>query len=239
MTDVTIRQFADVVGLPVDRLMVQLDEAGLKISGADDTISDTEKMQLLSYLRKSHGKSDSLSVSQPKKVTLRRKSHTELRTSVSRGSAAKTVSVEVRKKRTYVKRADLVAEEQERLQQEADEKAKILAEREASLQAEKDALRHAEEQAARKAEEEAKRAEDVQRRQQEEAARKADEERKKVDKDSLAQARAEQEAQQQKSEQDRKAKRRYSVDQVTKYGRKELHVAKGKGGRRKKKRAPG
>jgi len=239
MTDVTIRQFADVVGLPVDRLMVQLDEAGLKISGADDTISDTEKMQLLSYLRKSHGKSDSLSVSQPKKVTLRRKSHTELRTSVSRGSAAKTVSVEVRKKRTYVKRADLVAEEEERLKQEADEKAKILAEREASLQAEKDALRRAEEQAARKAEEEVKRAEDAKRRQQEEATRKADEDRKKVDKDSLAQARAEQEAQQQKSEQDRKAKRRDSGDQVTKYGRKELHVAKGKGGRRKKKRAPG
>ena len=239
MTDVTVRQFADVVGLPVDRLMMQLDEAGLKISGADDTISDAEKMQLLSYLRKSHGKSDSLSVSQPKKVTLRRKSHTELRTSVSRGSAAKTVSVEVRKKRTYVKRADLVAEEQERLQQEADEKAKILAEREASLQAEKDALRRAEEQAARKAEEEVKRAEDVKRRQEEEATRKADEDRKKVDEDSLAQARAEQEAQQQKSEQDRKAKRRDSGDQVTKYGRKELHVAKGKGGRRKKKRAPG
>ena len=239
MTDVTVRQFADVVGLPVDRLMVQLDEAGLKISGADDTISDTEKMQLLSYLRKSHGKSDSLSVSQPKKVTLRRKSHTELRTSVSRGSAAKTVSVEVRKKRTYVKRADLVAEEQERLKQEADEKAALLAEREAKLQAEKDALRRAEEQAARKAEEELKRAEDVKRRQQEEETRKADEERKKVDEDTLAQARAEQEAQQQKSEQDRKAKRRDAGDQATKYGRKELHVAKGKGGRRKKKRAPG
>ena len=240
MTDVTVRQFADVVGLPVDRLMVQLDEAGLKISGADDTISDAEKMQLLSYLRKSHGKSDSLSVSQPKKVTLRRKSHTELRTSVSRGSAAKTVSVEVRKKRTYVKRADLVAEEQERLKLEADEKARILAEREAKLQAEKDALRRAEEQAARKAEEEVKRAEESKRRQEEEASRKADEERKKVDEESLAQARAEQEAQQQKSEQDRKAKRREGGgDQATKYGRKELHVAKGKGGRRKKKRTPG
>jgi translation initiation factor IF-2 len=239
MTDVTVRQFADVVGLPVDRLMVQLDEAGLKISGADDTISDTEKMQLLSYLRKSHGKSDSLSVSQPKKVTLRRKSHTELRTSVSRGSAAKTVSVEVRKKRTYVKRADLLAEEQERQKQEADEKAAILAEREARQQAEKDALRRAEEEAARKAEEEVKRAEDVKRRQQEEETRKADEERKKIDDEALAQSRAEQEAQQQKSEQDRKAKRRDSGDQATKYGRKELHVAKGKGGRRKKKRAPG
>jgi len=239
MTDVTVRQFADVVGLPVDRLMVQLDEAGLKISGADDTISDAEKMQLLSYLRKSHGKSDSLSVSQPKKVTLRRKSHTELRTSVSRGSAAKTVSVEVRKKRTYVKRADLVAEEEERQKQEADEKAKLLAEREARLQAEQDALRRAKEDAARKAEEEVKRAEDVKRRQEEEATRKADEERKRIDDEALAQARAEQEAQQQKAEQDRKAKRRDSGEQATKYGRKELHVAKGKGGRRKKKRATG
>ncbi len=239
MTDVTVRQFADVVGLPVERLMVQLDEAGLKISGADDIISDAEKMQLLSYLRKSHGKTDSLSVSQPKKVTLRRKSHTELRTPVSRGSAAKTVSVEVRKKRTYVKRAELVAEEQARQEKEANEKARLLAEREARLQAERDALRRAEEEAARKAAEEVKRAEDAKRRQEEEALRKADEERKKLDEEALAQARAEQEAQQQKLDHDRKPKRRETGDQVTKYGRKELHVAKGKGGRRKKKRAAG
>ncbi len=57
MTDVTVRQFADVVGLPVDRLLAQLGEAGMEISDADDTISDKEKMQLLSYLRQSHGRS--------------------------------------------------------------------------------------------------------------------------------------------------------------------------------------
>ena len=85
MTDVTVRQFADVVGLPVERLLVQLGEAGLSISDADETISDKEKMQLLSYLRKSHGKSESLSVSQPKKVTLKRRSHSELRTTAGRG----------------------------------------------------------------------------------------------------------------------------------------------------------
>ncbi|HHO69793.1 MAG TPA: hypothetical protein ENK12_12295, partial [Gammaproteobacteria bacterium] len=45
MTEVTVRQFADVVGLPVERLLAQLDEAGLDVSGADDTISDKEKMQ--------------------------------------------------------------------------------------------------------------------------------------------------------------------------------------------------
>ena len=68
--------------------------------------------------------------------------------------------------------------------------------------------------------------------------RQAEEDRKKLDKDTLAQARAAQEAQQQKSEQDRKSKRHEpGGDSQTRYGRKELHVAKGKGGRRKKKRA--
>jgi translation initiation factor IF-2 len=236
MTDVTVRQFADVVGLPVDRLLAQLDQAGLKISDADDTISDQEKMQLLSFLRESHGKSPSLSVSQPKKVTLKRKSHSELRTVASRGSGAKTVSVEVRKKRTYVKRADLVAEEEERLKQEAEEKAKLLAEREAKLKAEKDAVRRAEEDAARKAEEDRKRVEEAARRAEEEVSRKAEEERKKAEEEAQAQARAEQEARQQKSEQERKGKRGEATDRHTKYGRQELHVAKDKSGRRKKRK---
>ncbi|HHH45000.1 MAG TPA: translation initiation factor IF-2 [Gammaproteobacteria bacterium] len=242
MTDVTIRQFADVVGLPVDRLLAQLGEAGLSIAGADDTISDQEKMQLLTYLRKSHGKSaaaDGAAVTQPKKVTLQRRSHTELRTKSARGGTAKTVSVEVRKKRTYVKRADLIAEEQDRLKQEADEKARLLAERQAKLQAEKDALKRAEEEAARKAEEESKRIEELKLRKEQEASRQAEEERKKTDQEALAQARAAQEAQQQKTEQDRGRGKRHEGggDGQTRYGRKELHVAKGKGGRRKKKRA--
>jgi len=236
MTDVTVRQFADVVGLPVERLLAQLDEAGLSISGADDTISDKEKMQLLSYLRKSHGKSEALSVSQPKKVTLKRRSHSELRTTSTRGAGSKTVSVEVRKKRTYVKRADLMAEEQERLKQEAEEKAKVLAEREAKQEAEREALRRAEEEAARRAEEDRQRAEESKRRQEEAAAREAEAERRKADEQAQAQARAEQEARQQKVEQERKGKRHEAADRHTKYGRQELHVAEGKGGRRKKKK---
>ena len=234
MTDVTVRQFADVVGLPVDRLLAQLGEAGMQISDADETISDKEKMQLLSYLRKSHGRSEApAGAAQPKKVTLRRKMHSELKTgSTGRGSTAKTVSVEVRKKRTYVKRDELVAEEQDRLKQEAEEKARLLAEREAKLQAEKDALRRAEEEAQRKEEEERKRGEEVKRQKEEEDARKAQEAESKATEDAKAQARAEQEARQQKSEKERKP--RHRDDQPTRYGRKELHVAKGKGGRRKK-----
>ncbi len=238
MTDVTVRQFADVVGLPVDRLLAQLGEAGLSISDADATISDKEKMQLLSFLRKSHGKTEVLgSGTQPKKVTLRRKSHSELRTTASaRGSTARTVSVEVRKKRTYVKRAELVAEEEERLKQEADEKAQLLAEREASQKAEQDALRLVEEEAARRAEEDRKRSEESKRKQDEAASQKVEEERLKAAEQAQAQTRAEQEARQQKTENERKTKRHEAGDRHTKYGRQELHVADGKGGRRKKKK---
>ena len=237
MTDVTVRQFADVVGLPVDRLLAQLGEAGLSISDADDTISDKEKAQLLSYLRKSHGKSESLSVSQPKRVTLKRKSHSELRTTASRTGGSRTVSVEVRKKRTYVKRADLMAEEEERLKHEAEEKAKLLAEREAKRQAEQEALRRAEEEAARRVEEERKRAEEVARKAEQEAAQ-AEAARKQAEQEALVQARAEQEARAQKGEHERKGKRAREEDRHTKYGREELHVAKDMAGRRKKKKAP-
>ncbi len=235
MTDVTIRQFADVVGLPVDRLLTQLDEAGLAISDADETISDKEKMQLLTFLRKSHGKSDPISVSQPKKVTLKRKTHSELKNTVSRGSAAskaKTVSVEVRKKRTYVKRADLVAEEKDRLDKEAEEKAQLLAERKQQRQQEKDALDRAEKEAARKVEEEKQRAEDKVKLQEAES-RKAEADQRKQ---AVAQARAESEAQQQKTADGRKHKGQKDDEKHTKYGRKELHVDTSKSGRRKKKK---
>lgn len=241
MTDVTVKQFADVVGLPVERLLAQLGEAGLEISGEDETITDKEKMQLLTYLRKSHGKQGDAksAVAQPKKVTLRRKSHSELRTVSSRGSGTKTVSVEVRKKRTYVKRADLLAEEQEKARQQEEEKAKLVAERLQVINAEKEALRRAEEESARRQEEDNRRIEDARRREEEAARKQAEEERKKLEEEKLAQARAEQEARQQKAEHERKGGRRQeATDQHTRYGRKELHVAKDKSGRRKKKRSP-
>ena len=238
MTDVTVRQFADVVGLPVDRLLAQLDDAGLKISDADEKISDTEKMQLLSHLRKSHGKAEPLGVAaQPNKITLRRRTHSELKTSASRGTRGKTVSVEVRKKRTYIKRAELVAEENDRLEEEAGEKAKVLAERDAKLQEENDAMRRADEVAAAKVEEERQRVEDQKRRQEVEVEKKESEERDKLRAEAQKQARAEQEAKQQKTEDDRKKSRGKKGD-ATKYGRKELHVAAGKGGRRKKRKPP-
>lgn len=106
MAEVTVSQLADVVGAPVDRLLKQMKEAGLKHTAAEETVSDDEKQALLTFLKTSHGESTAA----PKKITLKRKTLSTLRTSGSAGR--KTVNVEVRKKRTYVKRdpAELIAE---------------------------------------------------------------------------------------------------------------------------------
>ncbi len=113
MSEVTVKQLADAVGIPVDRLLVQLDEAGVPVPSADATISDEDKMQLLKHLRKG---GDAVEVAEeaasPKKITLKRKTVSELKQSGTQGRA-KTVSVEVRKRRTYVKRPTDVANESE------------------------------------------------------------------------------------------------------------------------------
>ncbi|HKK14469.1 MAG TPA: translation initiation factor IF-2, partial [Gammaproteobacteria bacterium] len=236
MTDVTVKQFADVVGIPVDRLLVQLGEAGLPIESADATISDKEKMQLLTYLRKSHGKGEAPTATEPKKVTLRRKTHSELRvpSGQGRGAGTKTVNVEVRRKRTYVKRSAVQAEEAKRQEEEA-ARARAEAEAEAQARAAEEARRQAEEEAARKAEEEAARKAD------EEAARKAEEERLRAEEQAQAQAKADEEARRQREaaatkERPAKARRQEpSAERKGRYGRSELHVAADKSGRRKKK----
>ena len=75
MADVTVEQFAEVLKVPVDKLLAQLDEAGIKVSGSDDTISDDAKLELLTHLRRSHGADDSKAGdAAPKKITLKRKS---------------------------------------------------------------------------------------------------------------------------------------------------------------------
>jgi len=106
MPEVTVSQFADVVGVTVDRLMVQLQEAGFKDKSATDMISDEEKAELLTFLRRKHGKNES---AEPKKITLKRKTLSEIKVPVAtagRGKVrSKTVSVEIRKKRTYIKRS--------------------------------------------------------------------------------------------------------------------------------------
>jgi translation initiation factor IF-2 len=244
MTEVTVKQFAEVVGVPTDRLLTQLGEAGLDISDENAKISDSEKTRLLEFLRQSHGKRSALSVGGASKITLKRKTQSELRATVPAGRGpvgrgalrtarpeTKTVTVEVRKKRTYVKRADLVAEEQERLEQEAEEKARLRAEEEARNEAVR-----LEREAARKKLEEEKAAEEARLKAEREARQQAAEE-------ARQQALASAETRKAAAEEPRKKKaaevdRKSREDRDTKYGRKQLHVTAGKGGRRKAKARP-
>jgi len=107
MSDKTVQELAEVVGIPLERFIEQLKEAGLTASAPDDVINDEEKVKLLAHLRKRHGKSDAdQEAAAPKRITLKRSTKTELRQSSPPGTAVKTVSVEVRKQKTYIKRSD-------------------------------------------------------------------------------------------------------------------------------------
>ncbi len=104
MTDVTVKQFATVVGIPMDRLLEQFIEAGITVAGADTAITEKQKLDLLAHLRKSHGNPPAQGVAEPRKITLKRKTHSEIKMAGGVAGQVKTVSIEVRKKRTYVKR---------------------------------------------------------------------------------------------------------------------------------------
>ncbi|MBL8258335.1 MAG: translation initiation factor IF-2 [Candidatus Competibacteraceae bacterium] len=113
MTQVTVKQFATVVGIPVDRLLEQFAEAGISGLGVDATITEKQKVDLLSHLRKTHGSRSVQGAAEPRKITLKRKTHSEIKMAGGMAGQVKTVSIEVRKKRTYVKRS-LVDEENAR-----------------------------------------------------------------------------------------------------------------------------
>ena len=192
MAEVTVSQFADVLKVPVDRLLVQLDQAGIKVSGPNDRISDDAKLELLTHLRRSHGSSDGGNAA-PSKITLSRKTQQEIKLSGGQGRA-RTVNVEVRTKRTYINRD--VLQEKARLQQdeidqkrrESDEaqqreKDRLEAEKLEREQIESDNRRRVEEEAARKKEqEEALRlAEQAAREEAERRAREAEEAQKRAE----------------------------------------------------------
>ena len=110
MTQVTVKELALVVDTPVERLLQQMREAGLPHSRAEQVVTDEEKQKLLAHLKSSHG--DKLE--EPSKITLKRKT-----TSTLRVAGSKTISVEVRKKKTFVKRDPAeIAAEQKREQEE-------------------------------------------------------------------------------------------------------------------------
>ncbi|MFO1465767.1 MAG: translation initiation factor IF-2 [Steroidobacteraceae bacterium] len=226
MADVTVAQFAEVLKVPVDRLLLQLDQAGIKVSGAQDMISEEAKHELLTHLRRSHG-NDQAADAAPRKITLKRKSQSELKLASPQGRA-RTVNVEVRSKRTYIKRE--VLEDQARLQQEeidrqreAEERARAEAEAEESGRRERERLDRE--------------------RQEEEVRRRTDEENKKRAAEDEARRVAEQQAREQ-AERDRKAAApkpvkalRPEEDKSTRYGRQELHISGDVSARHKKKKS--
>ncbi len=133
MTQVTVKELAKTVDTPVERLLQQMQEAGLPHTGKEDPVSDSEKQKLLAFLRDGNKKAG-----KDKKITLQRKTTTTLR-----APGSKTISVEVRKKRTYIKRSaqELEAEKQKELEQQRaaeEEAARIKAEQQAKEQAEKE-----------------------------------------------------------------------------------------------------
>src|SRR5690606_36520574 len=111
MADVTVSELAKTVGVSVERLLSQVKEAGLPHTKADDPISNEDKNTLLLFLRRSHGDKEATDAS-PRKITLKRKTVETLKSASSHGRG-KTVAVEGRKKRTYVKRSDLQPEKEE------------------------------------------------------------------------------------------------------------------------------
>jgi len=108
MSEVTVGSLAKVLGMPVEKLLEQLAGAGMSFSGPDQVVSSTEKMKLLGFLRRTHGKEDKpADGAVPRKITLQRRKQEEL--TVSAGKTKATVTVEVRQKRTYVKRDEVDA----------------------------------------------------------------------------------------------------------------------------------
>ncbi|WP_022964560.1 translation initiation factor IF-2 [Halopseudomonas pelagia] len=140
MAEVTVKDLAQTVGTPLERLLQQMQEAGLPQTSAEQRVSDDEKQTLLAFLKSAHGGGSA--PSEPRKITLTRKTVSTLKV-----AGSKTVNVEVRKKKTYVKRdpAELEAERT----READE-----------MRAAEDA-RQAAVEAQRKAEEEARKSAEV------------------------------------------------------------------------------
>ncbi len=102
MASVTVEQLANLVRISTDRLLKQMQEAGLGQKSASDSVSDDEKQILLGFLKK-NGSAANTDSTQSTRITLKRKTHSTLK--VASGQGKSTVNVEVRKKRTYVKRA--------------------------------------------------------------------------------------------------------------------------------------
>ena len=229
MSGVSVKQLAEVLSVSVDRLLGQLDKAGMSFDNGEQTVSDEEKMKLLDFLRDTHGGSE-VKANEPKKITLRRKTVSELKQPGGAGRSAtrgKTVNVEVRKKRTYMKRSEVVSEEAEKLKVETDkiEQDRLDAEKVAELERQ------------RRVDANEAKAREEQERQEAADAKKLKEEAalKEAASPAPAQPAAEKKTTEKRGVKRERADKPGKTEKPTKYGRKELHVDASKSGRRKKK----
>jgi len=259
MSEVTVRELAEVVGIPVDRLLVQLGKSGLPHTDADQRLNEQDKAQLLGHLRHLHGGGET-DASAPRKITLKRKSVNELK--ISTQGRKKTITVEVHKRRTYIRNQEKQAVESV-LVGNGDEAERM----EAAKQALHDEAkrRHQEiderlrtEEESREKEETARQIEELERRKiaAEERAREQEQEKdterkKEEEQQASASASEESDAARAKTEATlaaeqaavvsakrgdaRKPERGARKGDKPKHGRTELHVAREKSGRRRKK----
>ncbi|MCO7596582.1 MULTISPECIES: translation initiation factor IF-2 [Pseudomonas] len=143
MTQVTVKELAQEVEAPVERLLQQMREAGLPHTDAGQVVTDNEKQVLLTHLKSSHKSK----VEEPRKITLQRKT-----TSTLRVAGSKSISVEVRKKKVFVQRS----QEEIQAEQKRELEERRAAENAAREKADAEARQRAEEQARRDAAEAAK-----------------------------------------------------------------------------------
>lgn len=138
MTQVTVKELAQEVAAPVERLLQQMREAGLPHTDAGQLVSDSEKQALLTHLKSSH----KAKVEEPRKITLQRKT-----TSTLRVAGSKSISVEVRKKKVFVQRSpeEIQAEQKRELEERraVENAAREKSEAEARQRAEEEARRQA------------------------------------------------------------------------------------------------
>ncbi|MCX2757023.1 translation initiation factor IF-2 [Vibrio cyclitrophicus] len=206
MTQLTVKALSEEIGTPVDRLIEQLADAGMKKAGSDQ-VTDSEKQTLLTHLKKEHG--DTSGETEPTRLTLQRKTRSTLSVAAG-GGKSKDVQVEVRKKRTYVKRSTI----EDEAKREAEEVANREAEEKAQRDAEEQAKRDAAEKAQREAEEKVTREADA-KRDAEEKAQRAQAEKAKKDmnsKNADANAQAKKEADELKARQEQEATRKAEAE---------------------------
>jgi translation initiation factor IF-2 len=142
MASTTVAQLAAELNRPPAALLEQLRSAGVSKASADDSLTESDKARLLDHLRSSHG---TAATGERKKITLVRKSTSEIKQADSSGKA-RTIQVEVRKKRTFVKRDDVAAPAEDTAAAHAREED--LRRREEEAHAEAEALRRQEEELA-------------------------------------------------------------------------------------------